>query len=292
MTVNPWTVLKRAVTRFRHDRTTTIAGGVTFFSLVAIFPALAALVSLYGLFSDPDNLARQIKALGEVLPSGVVTLIDEQMRHIIAESRANLGTTFLLTLGASLWSARTGMKALLDALDLIYDTRNHRGIVRRHLLALAFTLAGICFVLLAVAALVGLPLLFDSIGLAEEVQWVLNAARWPLLLIAIMLALALIYRFGPNRDEVKWRWITWGSVTAAALWLTASMLFSWYATNFGHFNHTYGTLGAVIIFMMWLWLSATVVLAGAQLNAEFERQDPSLPLPPPEGSPERPASAS
>lgn len=266
-----------------------MAGGVTFFSLVAIFPALAAAVSLYGLFSDPDALTRQIDTLREVLPSGVTDLIREQMRHIIEESRRALGTTFLITLGASLWSARAGMKALLDALDLIYDTPGHRGIVRRHLLALLFTLAAICFVLLSIAALIGLPILFASVGLGEELQWALKLARWPLLLIAIMLALGLIYRYGPNREEVKWRWISWGSVSAAALWLAASMLFSWYATNFGNFNRTYGTLGAVIVFMMWLWISATAVLAGAQLNAELERQDPDLALPPAEGSPDRPA---
>ncbi|MEZ5787221.1 MAG: YihY/virulence factor BrkB family protein [Xanthobacteraceae bacterium] len=286
--MSPWLVLKRTLARFRHDRTTTVAGGVTFFSLVAIFPALAAAVSLYGLFSDPDALTRQIDALRELLPSGATELLREQMRHVIAESRRALGTTFLITLGASLWSARTGMKALLDALDLIYDTRENRGIIRRQLLALVFTVAAICIVLLSIAVLIGLPIFFASVGLAEEMQWVLKLARWPLLLIVIMLALALIYRFGPNREKVKWRWISWGSVSAAALWLAASILFSWYAANFGTFNQTYGTLGAVIVFMMWLWISATAVLAGAQLNAELERQDPALPLPPPEGSPDRP----
>lgn len=274
--VRGWfSALKRMYYRFSEDRVTTVAGGVTFFSLLAIFPAIAALVSIYGLFTDPTGLTSQTDGLHDIMPGGGVEVVGDQMRRVASQGRSALGTTFLISLAISLWSANSGMKALFDALNIVYNVEDRRGFFRLNAISLMFTFGAISFILLALAALVVLPVAFSFVGLGGAIAQILNVGRWPILLIVLMFALAIVYRFGPNRESAKWRWITWGSATAALLWLGASALFSWYAGNFSNFNETYGTLGAVIGFMMWLWISAIVVLIGAELDAELERQDPS-----------------
>ena len=269
-------VLRRVYERFSEDRVMSIAGGVTFFALLAIFPAVAALVSIYGLFADPASLNGQVDQLSGVLPSGAIDVVGEQMRRVASQGGTALGLTFLISLAVSLWSANSGMKALFDALNIVYDEKEKRGFFRLNAISLAFTFLGIAFILLALAAVIVLPIVVSYLGLQSALDLALRYGRWPILFIAIALALAAIYRFGPSRQHAKWRWITWGSATAALLWLAASALFSWYAANFGNFDKTYGTLGAAIGFMMWMWISAMVILAGAELDAELECQDPSM----------------
>jgi membrane protein len=198
------------------------------------------------------------------------------MRRVASQGGTALGLTFLISLAASLWSANSGMKALFDALNIIYDEKEKRGFFRLNAISFGFTFLGIAFTLLAVAAVVVLPIVVNYIGLQSALDVALRCGRWPILVVGIALALAAIYRFGPSRQHAKWRWITWGSATAALLWLAASALFSWYAANFGNFDKTYGTLGAAIGFMMWMWISAMVILVGAELDAELECQDPSM----------------
>ncbi|MFY9991985.1 MAG: YihY/virulence factor BrkB family protein [Rhodoplanes sp.] len=268
-------VLERVYERFSEDRVMSIAGGVTFFVLLAIFPAISALVSIYGLFADPASLAGQVDQLSDVLPGGAIEVVGEQMRRVTSQGGTALGITFLISLAISLWSANSGMKAMFDALN-IHDEKEKRGFFRLNAVSLAFTLFGIAFILSAVAAVVVLPILIGYIGLEPPIDQALRFGRWPILLVGIAFALAAIYRFGSDRQHAKWRWITWGSAAAALLWLAASALFSWYASNFGNFDKTYGTLGAAIGFMMWMWISAMVILVGAELDAELQCQDPSM----------------
>jgi membrane protein len=269
-------VLKRVYQRFSEDRVMAIAGGVTFFALLAIFPAIAALVTIYGLFADPASLASQIERLSDVLPGGAMEVIGEQMRRVAGQGGTTLGVTFLISLAVSLWSANSGMKALFDALNIVYDEREKRGFIRLNAVSLAFTLLGLVFILVALAAVVVLPIALGYLGLQSATEQALQWGRWPVLLLGVALALAVIYRFGPSRQNAKWRWISWGSATAALLWLAASLLFSWYAANFGSYNKTYGALGAAIGFMTWIWISAMVILAGAELDSELEYQDPTI----------------
>lgn len=271
-----WDALKRVCERISEDRVTSIAGGVTFFVLLAIFPAIAALVSIYGLFADPSMLDQQLDALKSVLPGGAIEVIGEQMRRLVAEHNTTLGATFIIGLAVSLWSANAGMKALIDALNIVFDETETRSFVRLNALSLLITFGAIVFIVLAVAGVVALPVAFGYVGLAGETELLLRVGRWPALLAFLALGLAVIYRFGPDRKQAKWRWITWGSIAAAMLWLIASMLFSWYAENFASYNKTYGALGAAIGFMTWIWISAIVILAGAELDAELECQDPTM----------------
>lgn len=265
-----WTdVLWRTWTSFNADRITRLAGGVTFFGLLALFPGLATFVSLYGLFADVGAAEKQLAILAGVLPADALTFIGKQMLNIAKARDSSLGVTFGVGLVLSLWSANAGMKALFDALNIAYGEREKRSYLRLTLVSLAFTVGAIVFMLFATAALVVLPLLFSYFGFGEST---LGLARWPILLVSMMLGLACVYRYGASREHPRWRWVSWGSVLAAVLWLGASLLFSGYMSNFAHYDRTYGALGAVVGAMTWMWLSAIIVLLGAELNAELEHQ--------------------
>ncbi|MGY4445544.1 YihY family inner membrane protein [Bradyrhizobium sp. i1.3.1] len=180
--------------------------------------------------------------------------------------------TFLVGLLISLWSANAAMKALFDTLNIVYGEQEKRGFVKLNAISLSFTLAAIAFVLIALGAVVAVPVILNYMWLSNIAELVVRWARWPVLFVAVALVLASVYRFGPSREAPRWRWLTWGSIVATLLWLVASALFSFYAANFGTFNQTYGSLGAAIGFMTWLWISAIVILLGAELNAEMEHQ--------------------
>jgi len=259
-----------------EHRVLAIAAGITFYSLLALFPALAALVSLYGLFSDPGTITRHLESVSGLLPGGAIEVMRDQMTRVASQHNGALGLTFVIGLAVSLWSANAAMKALFDSLNIVYAARETRGFIRLNAVSLLFTAAAIGFVLLAIAAIVVIPIALKFLGLASVTETLIRLARWPALFVAVALALAIIYRFGACHPRPQWRWITWGSATASLVWLGGSALFSWYAENFGHYNETYGSLGAAIGFMVWMWLSATVVLIGAEIDAELERRtDPA-----------------
>jgi membrane protein len=248
------------------------AAGVSFYALLAIFPGIAALVALFGLFADPSTISRHLTDLSGLLPDGAIDVVGEQLRWLTEQGHTRLSFEFLLALVISIWSANAGVKALFDALNIVYAEREGRGFIKLNLISLVFTCAGLVFMLLALATLVVLPLISNYVGRAHSARWLVVLAKWPLLLLAIALADAMIYRYGPSRGKTQWRWISWGSAFATISWLAVSVLFSWYAASFDSYNRTYGSLGAVIAFMTWIWLSSIVILLGAELDAEMERQ--------------------
>jgi len=267
-----WSVLKRTAQQVSEDRVMAEAGGITFYSLLALAPALAALISIYGLFADPQQVQQQLQALGGVVPGGGMEILQEQATRIAGQAGGTLGLGLAISMVASLWSANQAMKALVDALNVIYEEEEKRSFFRRTLITLAFTLAAILFAVIAMAGVVVLPVALGYVGLGETATTALHWARWPALLLAVGIFLAFVYRYGPDRANARWRWVSWGSAMAAFVWLLGSFAFSWYVSNFGSYNETYGSLGAVIGFMTWIWLSAIVVLVGAELDAELEHQ--------------------
>ena len=265
-------ILRRVYSNISEHRVLALAAGMTYYSLLAIFPAIAALVAVYGLFADPTAITRHLDQVSGILPGGAVDVARDQLTRVASKGSGTLGTTFVIGLVISLWSANAAMKSLFDTLNIVYGEKEKRGFLRLNAVSLSFTLAGIIFVLAALGAVVVIPVVLNFIGLSNFADLMLRIARWPAMFIAVALALALIYRYGPSREAPQWRWITWGSAAAAVLWLVASALFSLYAASFGKFNETYGSLGAVIGFMTWLWISAIVILLGAELDAEMEHQ--------------------
>jgi membrane protein len=245
---------------------------VVFFGLLAVFPAITALVSSYGLFADPSTIGANLQALALMLPEGSFQIVQDQIARVLAKGNTALGATFLFGLGLAIWSANAGVKAVIDALNVVYDEREKRSFVRLNLLALAFTTGGIAALLLMVSAVVAFPLALDHLGLGPKSQLIVSLARWPLLFATLVAALGILYRFGPSRRAARWEWLSVGTLAAAVLWIIGSSLFSWYLSNFGNYNATYGSLGAAIGLMMWMWMSAIIVLCGAELNSEIEHQ--------------------
>ena len=264
--------LLRVVYGISEDRILLIAGGVTFYAILALFPGIAAVVSVYGLFADPNAIAAHLGALSGVAPGGAVDVVRNQLTHLAQQDRAALGFGFAVSLAFSLWTANAGVSGLFEALTVVYEEKEQRSLIRYYALTLAFTAGTVVLVLLSLAMLIALPIIVDHLAHPGMLPVLLKIGRWPILFALIVLALSVTYRFGPSRSAPQWRWISWGSAVAAFGWLAASALFSWYVANFGHYNETYGSLGAIIGFMTWMWVSIVVVLVGAKLDAELERR--------------------
>ena len=272
----PWSgwkdILWRTYSEMQSDRLLSIAGGVAFFVLIAIFPAITALVSAYGLMFNASTIIGSLSMLGDVVPSNVLGIVTEQARHIAASSGRALSFGLVLGILVSLWSAMSGVKALIDALNVIYEQQEGRNFSRLNLIALVFTLGGFVCLLLAIGGVIVLPLILSPIGLGSATETLTRILRWPVLLIVLLIGLSVLYRYGPYRRVARWQWVSVGSVFAAVTWIAVSTLFSWYLSSFANYNATYGSLGAVIGVMIWLWISTIVVLLGAELNAEIEHQ--------------------
>ena len=258
---------------FQQDEITSVAGGMAYAAIVAIFPAMAAFVSIYGLFANPGEVRHQLSLLNGIMPGGALELVKSQLERIAATNHSGLSLAFAVGLMVSLWSATAGMRATVRGLNIAYETDETRGVVRLTLLCLALTLGGIGVLVLAATAVIVAPIVLGALHLSGLTGG-LTALRWPLLFVIVVLALAVLYRFGPNRVEPRWRWVTPGSLAASALWLLGSAAFSWYIANFGHYDAAYGSLGALFGFLTWIWLSAVIVLFGAELNCEVERRTP------------------
>jgi membrane protein len=272
----PWRgwrdIFARTYREIQNDRLLALAAGVVFYSLVALFPAIAAGVSSYALFADAATIGKHLSIGADIVPAGALDMLGEEISRIAAKSEGKLTFGFLLGLAIALWSANAGMKAIFDALNIIYDEDEKRSLIWLNLVSLFFTICAIAGIGLAIALVVVFPLLSAAFGLTSFDHPIIGYLRWPVMFVLIILGLAVFYRYGPSRRMAKWRWISVGSVFAALTWLAVSSLFSWYLGNFANYNATYGALGAVVGLMMWMWLSTIVVLVGAELNSEIEHQ--------------------
>jgi membrane protein len=287
----PWNgwkdILWRTYVRTGEDRLLDTAAGVVFFGLLAVFPAITALVSCYGLFANPSTIGANLQTLALMLPEGSFQIVQDQIARVLMKGNTALGATFLFGLALAIWSANAGVKAVIDALNVVYEEREKRSFVRLNLVSLAFTTGAIATLLLMISAVVAVPLALDHLGLAPESQSIISLMRWPLLLVILLIALALLYRAGPSRRPARWQWLSVGTLAAALLWIAGSSLLSWYLSNFANYSATYGSLGAAIGLMMWMWMSAIIVLCGAELNSEIEHQtalDSTIGRPKPPGS--------
>ena len=267
-----WQIMKRVASETSDDRLTSEAASVTFFVLLSVFPAVTAMVSLYGLVADQSTIAEHLSLLNGLMPEGGLSILNEQLERLISKQNSTLSFGLIFGILTALWSANQGTKAMFDALNVVYEEDEKRGFIWRTVITLAFTLGAILFMIVALAAVVALPIALNFVGLQHSSDLLLRLARWPLLLLMITLLLAMLYRYGPSRAEAKWRWVTWGGLFASIGWIVTSALFSWYVAKFGNYNATYGSLGAVVGFMTWIWLSSTIILVGAEINAEMEHQ--------------------
>jgi membrane protein len=264
-------ILWRTYQEFGRTRLPALAGGVTFYLLLAIFPAVAAFVSLYGLYSNVDTVERELVHMSEFFPQEAVDLIGDQMLRLASQRHGTLGAAFAVSALVSVWSANAGMKALFDAVNVAYNETEKRPYVQRTLITYGATFAALLFMVSVTAVGVAVPVMFHKLGLAHHGPWWVPL-RWVVIWLIAALAFTLIYRFGPSRAAARWRWVAAGGATAALLWMGGSLGFSWYLNTFTHLGVTYGSLGAMIGLMLWVWFSVILVLVGAEFNAEIEHQ--------------------
>ncbi|WP_162784675.1 YihY/virulence factor BrkB family protein [Paracoccus suum] len=267
-----WAIAKRVAHQFSVDRITSVSAGVTFFGLLALFPALTALVSIYGLFADRSTIAENMNTLDRFMPRGASELIAGQINAIVSAPSEALGLATILGLLTALWSANGGMKALLSALNIAWFQKEERGLIKLNLVSLGFTLGGIILVGAMIAAIAVLPNVIKFMPVGDFGGTLASVIRWPLMFVVLMLSLAALYRWGPDKRDARWQWISPGAVFATVGLIVTSMVFSYYAANFADYNKTYGSLGAVVGLMMWLWIAAMVIMVGAEINSEVERQ--------------------
>lgn len=272
---------RRVIAEIGRDRVMSVAGGVTFFGLLALFPAITALVSIYGLFTDPVTMTDHLAMLERVLPADAVDIIAAQIERITASPTAALSLAGIMALSMALYSATGGMKALIEALNVAWFETESRNFLKLNVVAMLFTLGGIALIVMMIGVIAVIPIALKYLHLGGSAEWLVTVIRWPLMFGVLIFALACIYRWGPSVSNPRWHWITPGAIFAGLGLIVSSMLFSWYATNFGNYNEIYGSLGAVIVLMMWLWITAMVIMIGAEINSEVERQldkENGLPL--------------
>jgi membrane protein len=267
-----WQVVRRAFKESSADNVPILAGGVAFFAFLAIFPAIIAAISLYGIFADPETVAAQVRDLSAALPEQARPILADQLQSVASASGGALGFSLVISLLAALWSASSGTGNLLKAINIAYDEDESRGFLKVRGIALALTLGAIVFMLLTLALVAVVPVVLNALPLGPLGTVLAQVLRWVLLVVLVVVALAVTYRVAPDRDLPRFAWVSTGSLVATVLWIIASIAFSLYVNNFGSYNKTYGALAGVVVLMLWLYLTSYIVLLGAEINAESERQ--------------------
>lgn len=265
-------VVKRGFAEAGADQVPLLGAGVAFFAFLALFPAVIAVVSLYGFFADPATIVDQVKSMTSALPEQARSLITDQVTSRAGGGRTAFGVGAIVSILIALWSTSGGVGNLIAAINTAYDEKETRGFVKKRLLALALTLGAIVFMVIMIGLVAVVPPLLDGLVGNTPLRWVLQIGRWVVLVGLVSAALAVLYRVAPDRDAPKMRWVSVGAVVATVIWLAASIGFSVYVSTFGNYAKTYGVFAGIIVMLMWLWLTSYAILLGAEINAEAEQQ--------------------
>lgn len=256
--------------RIGENNLTIVAAGVAFYAFLAIFPAIVALLSIYGLAVDPHQAEQQISQLSGMMPREAFSIIKERIDKFLETSGSALGWGTVLGILVSLWSANAGTKSLFTGIDIAYNVKNERGFIKQNALTLAFTMGAIITVVLSMALIVVFPAIVHTLGLPEYIESLISWLRWPLLAAIVIFVISLIYKFAPDRSAPKFRWVMVGAALATGLWLLASVGFSFYVSNFGNYGEMYGSISAVVIMLLWLFITSFIILMGAEVNSQTE----------------------
>ncbi len=267
-----WDIVWRVVKRLGTDNVTLVSGGLAMYALLSVFPGLAAAVSIYGMFATPGDVIKHMSAFSGVLPPEVWDIFQNQLQSITQHEQSTLSIAAFTGVLIAVWSARSAMSALMTATNVAYGEHEKRSFVRQVLTSLVLTLGAVVGFLAMLALGIVIPVALKIIGLSNPAQWAADLVQWVLLWAFAAVGLAFVYRYAPARQPARWRWVSWGSAIASTLWLSASALFAVYVRTFAHYGQTYGALGGVIALLMWFYVSSLIVVLGAEINAEMERQ--------------------
>ena len=267
-----WSILERVYSSLKTKNLSILAAGVAFFAMLSVFPALAALVAIYGLLADPATVQRQINEIHGLIPGEAQNVIATYLKSLVGSNSSKLGLSLIGSIAIAFWSARAGTVSLMQALNVTYEEEEKRGLIRFQAVAMGMTVAAVLFAIVALTLVAAVPAVIQFLPFSRKLKIVGVVAPWPILVALVAVGLAATYRFAPSRREAKWRWVSWGGVLATLLWLVASVGFSLYVAKFGSYDKTFGSLGAIVVLLTWLYLSAYSILLGACLNAEMEHQ--------------------
>jgi membrane protein len=265
-------ILRRTWKDIGRKDLSLVAAGVTYYLLLALFPALAALVSVYGLVENPAGMTKDVQFLSGILPPSILNLIGDELRELVSASSGSLGIGAIIGIAIALFSSMRGMAGMMAALNIAYGQPERRGYIRFYATAMLLTVLIIASGLIALMLVAGLPALLSGTGMRSPARWISLVIEWPLLIVFVVGVVSVIYRYGPAGSKPQWKWASLGIITATILWLIGSILFSVYVYNFGSYNTMYGSLGLPLILLTWVWLSVFVVLFGAEINGDVERQ--------------------
>ncbi len=262
----------RVKKEIKDDRISLVSAAMAYYALFSLVPALTSVVLIYAWVSDPSDITQHISKISQFIPSELQEILKTQLSTLASTASSSLGIGAIFSLLLSLWAASKMSKAVIQAMNIIYDEEDGRGFFKLNGLALSLTLLGAVLSIIAIGVIIGIPAVTSLFNFPQAIETAVSIGSWVILLALFSFFLSIIYRFGPNRNKAKWKWVSWGAVIAAVLWAVTSLLFSWYAKEFGNFNKTYGSLGAVIVLMTWFYLSSFVILLGGEINAELEHQ--------------------
>lgn len=266
-----WQIVKRVYHEISRDRVSLISAGVAFYMMVALVPTIGTVIALYSLVSDPSDVQEQMVNLRGVVPPDALALINTELTQLV-ERESVAGWGLAISLLITLWGASKAMDALITALNIAYSEPDSRNFVTRKLVGLWLTAAAVIFFVVVVLGIAALPAILAAAGIDSATEKIVILLRWPILFVSAVIGLAILYRFAPARKNARWRWITPGSIFAASIWVLASIGLSWYVSNFGDFGKAYGSLGAVVLLLLWFYLTGFIVMVGAEINAETELQ--------------------
>lgn len=264
--------LVRVKKDLKDDHISMISGAMAYYCLFAFVPAISAVVLMYAWFSDPNEIQQHIAKASQFIPAELQEILRNQLGSLASQAQTKLGLGAITALLLALWGASKASKAVMEAMNIIYEEEDNRGFFKKNFLALGMTLLAIVMGILALGVIVLIPAITNLFNFGPAIEIGATAASWVILLALFSFFLSFAYRYGPDRKRAKWKWVSTGAIIAAVLWALVSALFSWYAKEFGNFNKTYGSLGAMIVLMTWFYLSSFVILLGGEINAELEHQ--------------------
>lgn len=265
-------VLMRVKTEVSEDRLSMISAAMAYYALFSFVPTISAVVLMYAWISDPSEIMGHINKISQFIPGDMQSILKDQLGSLAGKASSTLGIGAITSLLLALWSGSKAANSIIEAMNIIYDEKDERGFVKSTLLAIGFTLLGAVLAIAAIGVIVIVPAITNFIPVANKIAYIGTAASWLTLLALFTFFLSFVYRFGPHRKKAKWKWVSTGAVVSAVLFVVVSALFSWYAKEFGNFNKTYGSMGAIIVLMTWFYLSSFVILLGGEINAELEHQ--------------------
>ena len=265
-------ILLRVKDEIGKDHVGLIAAGVAFYGLLALFPAVTAMMALAGLILEPTQVTAQLETVTELMPQEAAQIVLDQAVAVTGSENTGLGLAFILGLGIAIYSASKGMASLMEGLNIAYEEDESRGFIKRTAVTLVLTLFLVVGLILGLIAALAVPALLDYVTLPDWMENLLALSRWVILALMTVMGLSVLYRFGPARADAEWKWLTPGALLACVIWMIASVGFSIYVSNFGSYNESFGSMAGVIILLMWLWISAYIVILGAELNSEIEAQ--------------------